>query len=121
MDAYLVEVELYIGPSYQGNSNLVGLPDIAVKESPERIESALGNCGFDFRSNQAVTVNRICRDTIGYELRRDGRATVLTRNTIVASKCDESRADRVNEHRQPENLEFCIQAGCSRPNSTIRT
>jgi hypothetical protein len=34
MDAYLVEVELYIGPSYQGNSNLVGLPDIAVKRKP---------------------------------------------------------------------------------------
>lgn len=45
MDAYLVEVEVDFGPSYQGNSNVVGLPDIAVKESRERIKSALRNCG----------------------------------------------------------------------------
>ena len=52
IDAYLVEVEVDIGPSYQGNFNVVGLPDIAVKESRERIKSALRNCGFDFPMNQ---------------------------------------------------------------------
>ena len=36
---------------------MVGLPDIAVKESRERIKSALRNCGFDFPTKQAVTVN----------------------------------------------------------------
>jgi predicted ATPase with chaperone activity len=41
IDAYLVEVEVDIGPSYRGNFNVVGLPDIAVKESRERIKSAL--------------------------------------------------------------------------------
>ena len=48
MDAYLVEVEVDIGPSYQGNSKVVDLPAIAVKESRKRIKSAFRNCGFDF-------------------------------------------------------------------------
>ena len=31
---------------------MVGLPDIAVKESRERIQAALKNCGFDFPSSR---------------------------------------------------------------------
>ena len=69
IDAYLVEVEVDIGPSYQGNFNVVGLPDIAVKESRERIKSALRNCGFDFPINQAVTVNLAPAD-----IRKEGSA-----------------------------------------------
>jgi Subunit ChlI of Mg-chelatase len=49
IDAYLVEVEVDVGPGHSGDFNVVGLPDIAVKESRERIKSALRNCGFDFR------------------------------------------------------------------------
>jgi magnesium chelatase family protein len=36
---------------------VVGLPDIAVKESRERIRAVLRNCGFDFRSTHVVTIN----------------------------------------------------------------
>src|SRR5271155_3081874 len=57
IDAYLVEVEVDVAPAFEGRFNVVGLPDIAVKESRERIKSALRNCGFDFPSSQAVTVN----------------------------------------------------------------
>jgi magnesium chelatase family protein len=57
IDAYLVEVEADVGPGKPGEFNVVGLPDVAVKESRERIKSALRNCGFDFPSHQTVTVN----------------------------------------------------------------
>src|SRR6202008_1574093 len=57
IDAYLVEVEVDIGPGFQGCFSVVGLPDIAVKESRERIKSAVRNCGFDFPFIQIVTVN----------------------------------------------------------------
>jgi magnesium chelatase family protein len=57
IDAYLVEVEVDIGPGRQGEFTLVGLPDIVVKESRERIKSAQKNCGFDFPSRQNVSVN----------------------------------------------------------------
>src|SRR5438876_6175223 len=37
--------------------NVVGLPDNAVKESRERIKSALRNCGIEFPYGQGVTIN----------------------------------------------------------------
>jgi magnesium chelatase family protein len=58
IDAYLVEVEVDLGVSgVQSQFNVVGLPDIAVKESRERVKAALKNSGFDFPSPHNVTVN----------------------------------------------------------------
>src|SRR5258707_13189091 len=65
IDAYLVEVEVDVGSSRLGDFNVVGLPDIAVKESRERIRAALKNCGHDCPP-QSVTVNLAPRD-IGTE------------------------------------------------------
>src|SRR6202167_4312044 len=69
IDAYLVEVEVDIGSGKMGEFVVVGLPDIAVKESRERIKSALRNCGFDFSSQQTVTVNLAPAD-----IRKEGSA-----------------------------------------------
>src|ERR1700690_3734721 len=69
IDAYLVEVEVDVAPAYEGRFNVVGLPDNAVKESRERIRSALRNCGFDFPSTHAVTVNLAPAD-----IRKEGSA-----------------------------------------------
>jgi magnesium chelatase family protein len=69
IDAYLVEVEADVSPAYQGSFNVVGLPDIAVKESRERIKSALRNCGFDFPSSHWVTINLAPAD-----IRKEGSA-----------------------------------------------
>jgi len=69
IDAYLVEVEVDVGSTRMGDFNVVGLPDIAVKESRERIKAALKNCGFDFPSPQSVTVNLAPAD-----IRKEGSA-----------------------------------------------
>ncbi|HTX15713.1 MAG TPA: YifB family Mg chelatase-like AAA ATPase [Candidatus Baltobacteraceae bacterium] len=69
IDAYLVEVEVDVTQSFQGSFNVVGLPDIAVKESRERIKSAVRNCGFDFPLQHAVTVNLAPAD-----IRKEGSA-----------------------------------------------
>jgi magnesium chelatase family protein len=53
VDAYLVEVEVDVAPAFEGHFTVVGLPDIAVKESRERIRAALRNCGFDFPATQS--------------------------------------------------------------------
>src|SRR5580658_7330723 len=68
IDAYLMEVEVDVGSSKPGDFNVVGLPDIAVKESRERIKSALKNCGYDFPYQQ-VTVNLAPAD-----IRKEGSA-----------------------------------------------
>ena len=55
VDAYLVDVEVDIAlglPSF----NTVGLPDLAVKESRDRVKAAIKNCGFDFPPRR-ITVN----------------------------------------------------------------
>jgi magnesium chelatase family protein len=68
IDAYQVEVEVDVGSSRLGDFNVVGLPDVAVKESRERIRAALKNCGHDFPP-QSVTVNLAPAD-----IRKEGSA-----------------------------------------------
>jgi magnesium chelatase family protein len=69
IDAYLVEVEVDVGSGRMQDFNIVGMPDIAVKESRERIKSAVKNCGFDFPHPQSVTVNLAPAD-----VRKEGSA-----------------------------------------------
>src|SRR5215467_10967543 len=57
IDAYLVDVEVDVGSARTQDFNVVGLPDNAVKESRERIKSALRNSGFEFPHGQGVTIN----------------------------------------------------------------
>ena len=55
VSGYEVSVECYLSgglPSF----DLVGLPDAAVRESRERVRSAIKNCGFRFPPSR-VTVN----------------------------------------------------------------
>ncbi|HIE43952.1 MAG TPA: ATP-binding protein [Candidatus Omnitrophica bacterium] len=55
IDAQLIEIEIDVGRGLPG-VNIVGLPDVAVKESKDRVRSALRNSGFDF-PNQKITIN----------------------------------------------------------------
>jgi magnesium chelatase family protein len=57
IDAHVVDVEVDM---YPGGSNrdfvTVGMPDLAVRESRERIKSALANTGYGY-PNKSVTIN----------------------------------------------------------------
>ena len=55
IDGYIVTVEADAQPKLP-LFELVGLPDAAVKESRERVHSALKNCGFEFPMRR-ITVN----------------------------------------------------------------
>lgn len=55
IDAYMVEVEADITGGMAA-FDIVGLPDMAVKESRDRVRSALKNSGFNFPSTR-ITVN----------------------------------------------------------------
>lgn len=68
LEAEIVEVEVDIirgGPTF----NLVGLPDAAVRESRDRVHSAIKNSGFSFPSGRRITVNLAPAD-----LRKEGPA-----------------------------------------------
>jgi magnesium chelatase family protein len=55
IDAYLVEAEVDVSAGLPAFTT-VGLPDAAVRESRERIKSAIKNCGLEFPF-QSITVN----------------------------------------------------------------
>jgi magnesium chelatase family protein len=55
IDAYVVQVEADISPQLPSFTT-VGLPDNAVKESRERVQSAIKNSGFTF-PNKKITIN----------------------------------------------------------------
>src|SRR6202142_765203 len=57
IDAHLIDVELdmYLSGSAR-DSRMVGMPDVAVRESRERIKSALVNSGFGY-PNKTLTIN----------------------------------------------------------------
>ena len=55
IDAYMVDVEADITRGFAA-FDIVGLPDTAVKESRDRVRSALKNSGFNF-PNAKITVN----------------------------------------------------------------
>lgn len=61
IDSFKVEVEVDISrgiPAF----DIVGLPDAAVKESKDRVRSAIRNCGFEFPTSR-ITVNLAPADT----------------------------------------------------------
>lgn len=66
LNAYIITVE--IDSTYGlGRHTMVGLPDLAVKESKERIESAIKNSGINFSFFKKITVNLAPAD-----LRKEG-------------------------------------------------
>lgn len=56
IEAHSIEVEVDIYPGANRDFITVGLPDLAVRESRERIKSALLNSGFGY-PNKSVTIN----------------------------------------------------------------
>src|SRR6476619_7248333 len=71
IDAYLVDVEVDMYPGAAQNFITVGMPDTAVRESRERIKSALMNSGFGY-PNKAVTINlapaNVRKEGAGFDL-----------------------------------------------------
>jgi magnesium chelatase family protein len=71
IDAHLIDVEVDM---YSGSARdfvTVGLPDVAVRESRERIKSSLINCGFGY-PNRSVTINlapaNVRKEGAGFDL-----------------------------------------------------
>jgi len=70
IDAYLVEVEVDISPGLPSFTT-VGLPEASVKESKERVRTAIGNSGYMFPDDR-ITVNlapaNIKKEGTGFDL-----------------------------------------------------
>src|ERR1700682_643706 len=71
IDAHLIDVEVDMYPGQARDFITVGMPDTAVRESRERIKSALINSGFGYPS-KAVTINlapaNVRKEGAGFDL-----------------------------------------------------
>lgn len=71
IDAHLIDVEVDMYPGMNRDFITVGMPDTAVRESRERIKSALMNSGFGY-PNKSVTINlapaNIRKEGAGFDL-----------------------------------------------------
>lgn len=56
IEAYVLDVEVYIAAGDMPSVVIVGLPDAAVKESRDRVKAALNNSGYRF-PNKSITIN----------------------------------------------------------------
>ncbi|MEO8381932.1 MAG: YifB family Mg chelatase-like AAA ATPase [Acidobacteriota bacterium] len=56
IDAVRIIIEVDARPAHQPGFTMVGLPDLAVRESYARVNSALANCGF-YPPTRHITVN----------------------------------------------------------------
>jgi magnesium chelatase family protein len=83
-----VEVNIAAGTKYF----IVGLPDIAVKESYFRIESALKNCGFRM-PRQQVVVNMAPAD-----IKKEGSSYDLTIATAVLAASGQIEAEGLDKY-----------------------
>src|SRR5215831_681925 len=73
IDAHLIDVEVDLYPSGTARDFVtVGMPDTAVRESRERIKSALLNSGFSFPYNKGITINlapaNVRKEGAGFDL-----------------------------------------------------
>jgi magnesium chelatase family protein len=73
IDAHLIEVEVDMYPSGTARDFItVGMPDTAVRESRQRIKSALLNSGFSYPYNKGVTINlapaNVRKEGAGFDL-----------------------------------------------------
>src|ERR1700742_3371623 len=72
IDAHLIDVEVDMFSSGNArDSVMVGMPDVAVRESRERIKSALLNSGFGY-PNKRITINlapaNVRKEGAGFDL-----------------------------------------------------
>ncbi len=89
IEAYEIEIEADISemlPSF----TIVGLPDGAVRESRERVMSAIKNCGFDFPSRK-VTINMAPAD-----IKKEGSAFDLPIAIGLLSASSQVSIDSIN-------------------------
>lgn len=90
VNAQLITVEVNVdkGVGYQ----LVGMPDMAIKESSHRISAALKNCGYKMPGKK-ITVNMAPAD-----LRKEGSAYDLTIAMGILAASEQIKGDHLDQY-----------------------
>src|SRR5512137_2374074 len=91
IDAILVDVEVDIAQGLPQFAT-VGLPDGAVKESKDRVKSALKNSGYDF-PNRRITVNLAPAD-----IKKEGASFDLPISIGILSATGVVKNDKLSDY-----------------------
>ncbi|MEE9252046.1 MAG: YifB family Mg chelatase-like AAA ATPase [Thermodesulfobacteriota bacterium] len=91
IDAYLVEVEVDISSGFP-QFTTVGLPEGAVRESKERVRSAIRNCNFDF------PVKRITVNLAPADIRKEGSAFDLPISIGILAATGSLKQDKLDQY-----------------------
>lgn len=91
VDAYVVEVEVDISPGLPQYTT-VGLPEGAVRESKERVRSAIKNCKYDFPQRR-ITVNLAPAD-----IRKEGSSFDLPISIGILSAAGLIKSQEINSY-----------------------
>ncbi len=86
LDGVIIEVEVDYTVGLPGLMTIVGLPDAAVQESRERVQTAIRNAGFDFPRKRVVV------NLAPASVRKEGPAYDLPIALGVISSCRVSPA-----------------------------
>src|ERR1700676_3843843 len=76
VEAFEVEIEVHAGWGNTEKIAVVGLPDTAVKESKDRVTSAISNSSFRWPYGKRITVNPAPAD-VRKEAKRRHRETLI--------------------------------------------
>jgi len=85
IEAFPVEVEVYVTKAQMPRMTIVGLPDASVKESSDRVRAALRNSGYNLPP-QSITINLAPADR-----RKEGPAFELPIALTLLEACDAYR------------------------------
>ena len=91
MDPYLIEVEVDVSGGLP-EFTIVGLPDTTVKESKERVRTAIKNAGFDFPPSKII-VNLAPAD-----IKKEGPGFDLAIATGILAATGQLKADYLNDY-----------------------
>lgn len=91
IEGYAVTVEVDISGGLPG-FDLVGLADTAIKESKERVKSAIKNSGFDYPINK-ITINLAPADK-----KKEGPIYDLAISVAILSACGQIPVENIGEY-----------------------
>jgi magnesium chelatase family protein len=92
IEAYMLEIEVYVTKGQLPSTVVIGLPDAAVKECRDRVKAALKNCGYKFPLRN-ITINLAPADR-----KKEGPSFELPIATGVLIATSQIKTDKVHEY-----------------------
>jgi len=92
IEAYVLEIEVYVTKGQLPSTVVIGLPDAAVKECRDRVKAALKNCGYKFPYKN-ITINLAPADR-----KKEGPSFELpiAMGLLIAS--NQIKTEKINEY-----------------------